>query len=83
MKSTIYSIIGLIFFAIGVIGGVYFGLWVCFVGGIVDIIHGFQSEPWAATQIAFGVLKFFVSSLVGWGTFLIGMFIGNVFIQAA
>jgi hypothetical protein len=83
MKPTIYGFVGVIFLILAVGGGLYLGLWFCFVGGITDVLHGFQVDPWNVTKIAIGILKFFASGFVGWGTFFVGMFIGNVFIQAA
>jgi len=37
--------------------GIYFGVWICFIGGIVDVIDGAKMNPTDAMMIAVGIAK--------------------------
>ena len=51
-------------FGLAVIGyAVYLGLWVCFIGGIIDLINQIKADETSAGTVAFGVLK-----IIGAGT---------------
>ncbi len=76
-------ILGIIFLIGAVLGGLYVGLWLCLVGGIVQIIEGAKATPIASMDIALGVLRFFCTALAGWGTFFIGVFISGAFLNSA
>ena len=52
--------------------GVYVGLWVCFIGGIVDIINQLKGSVDALT-IAWGIIKICCSTCVG--VIVAGLFI--------
>lgn len=52
----------------GIIMGAYLGLWVCFVGGIIQIIEALKATPIQAMGVAFGLLRVISAGLVGWGT---------------
>ena len=62
-------IIGIILCALGVVLGVYVGLWVCFIGGIMDIVNEInaltQSEPLNALNVAFGIAKIMFAGVCG------------------
>jgi hypothetical protein len=58
-------IIGIILLVAGVIFGIWFGLWVCFIGGIVEIINVIKSPETDAGIIAFAILKVFGASILG------------------
>lgn len=60
------SFIGILMIAVGVILGVYVGIYVCFIGGIVDIIEQIQSSSASAMVIAIGVLKIMFAGFFGW-----------------
>lgn len=53
--------------------GLYFGLWVCFVGGIVDIIDQFKAPETSSTTIAVAILKICITSLVTTISFVVGV----------
>ncbi len=46
----------LIVFA-GIAAGLYVGVWVFFIGGIVDVIEGAKADPVNAKGIAWGVAE--------------------------
>jgi len=73
--------LGIVIYVISIIFGSYIGMWVCFIGGIVNIIDGWNHDPVQSMVIAIGVAKFFFSGVVGWVTFFIGIAIGNGFIR--
>lgn len=67
---------GILIIIAGAILGAYLGLWVCFIGGIVQVVESIS--PVNGFGIAFGILRFCCSALVGWGTFLVMGAIGAV-----
>lgn len=72
------AIIALSIFVIGIIVGIYLGVWVMFIGGIAQIIEGLQVNPINAIMIAKGIAKFFFSGLVGWVSFLLCAFSAGI-----
>ena len=59
------NILGIALIVAGVILGVYVGIWVCFVGGIVDVIEQIRAENIEALSIAWGVAKVLFAGLFG------------------
>jgi len=49
----------------GVGTGLYVGIWVCFVGGIVDLITQIQAEQVVALSVAWGVAKVLFAGFFG------------------
>ena len=57
------AFLGLLMILGGVVLGFYVGFWICFIGGIVDIINAFKaSEPVAVSIIGWGILKIFFTA---------------------
>jgi hypothetical protein len=83
VKSWFFLILGLLLYVVSIIGGIYIGIWLCFIGGIVDIVNGFNHDPIQAMKMAIGVAKFFFSGVAGWLTFFIGVAFGKGFIDQA
>lgn len=51
---------------LGVVLGVYVGVWVFFIGGIVDIVEGVKATPVDSGLIAWGAAEVFIlASFVG------------------
>ena len=68
--NTMKIMIGLTMYALGVFLGVYVGVWVCFVGGIVDIVNEVNTQiqatgPLDAMNIAMGVVKIMFAGVIG------------------
>lgn len=64
------AIIGFIMCVLGVFLGIYVGVWVCLVGGIVDIVNEVNTQiqasgPLDAMNIAIGVLKIMFAGVIG------------------
>jgi len=70
-------IIGLILILGGIIVGVYVGLWIFFIGGIVQIIEQIKSpENVDVLAIAWGIAKIFLAGTVGVLSSLLGIIPG-------
>jgi hypothetical protein len=65
-ESIMRQIIGFVLMVIGVVLGLYVGIWVCFVGGIVDVIMQIRAEHLQAGAVAWGVAKVVFATLFGW-----------------
>ena len=61
MKESIGLIIGLV----GIALGFYVGVWLCLVGGLVDIIEQARAENLVPVIVAGGAAKVLCSSLLG------------------
>jgi hypothetical protein len=57
--------IGILLVVLGVIFGLYIGVWILFVGGVVQISESMQSNPMQSYGIAMGFLKIIFASFVG------------------
>ena len=64
MKAN--EIIGLIMCITGALLGLYVGVWVCFIGGIVDVITQVRAEHLSAVGVAIGIAKVMFAALGGW-----------------
>lgn len=62
--------IGITLIALGIIFGIYVGVWVCFIGGIIDLVNVYNTaikihqtvEP---MTIAIGIIKILFASFCG------------------
>ena len=72
------KILAVLIIVAGILGGLYLGLWVCLVGGIVQIIDTIQHTPVEARTVAIGVLRVLCTGLVTWLTILLSTFIGGL-----
>ncbi|AEO93831.1 gp586 [Bacillus phage G] len=59
------SIIGIILILMGIVLGAYVGIWICFVGGIIDIIDTAKAGLFETKVIAWGVAKIVFASTIG------------------
>jgi len=60
------AIIGILMILSGIVLGFYVGIWLCFVGGIIDVIAAVQAEQLVAMDVAIGIAKFMFAGLAGW-----------------
>jgi hypothetical protein len=71
--------IGLLLMVAAIFCGLYVGLWVFFIGGIVDIIDEIKSPEFTSGfPIAWGILKIFLSSVAGWTVAIVMFCLGFV-----
>lgn len=59
---------------IGILLGLYSGIWWAFIGGIIQIIEQVRAVELNSLQVALGVLKIMLSGFIGYGVSMI--FIG-------
>lgn len=69
--KKLWFILGLIMAAIAILGSLYLSIWLCLVGGIVQIVEACKATPVSSMGIALGILRFVCTSLVGWGCFFV------------
>jgi hypothetical protein len=65
------TIIGICLCALGIIVGLYVGVWICFIGGIVDIVNEINTQnringSLDAMTVAIGVVKIMFAWVFGW-----------------
>lgn len=63
--------LGLILVVCGVVLGLYVGGWVCFVGGIIDVIEAIRADALSAMAVAVGVAKVVFAGFFGWLSFAV------------
>lgn len=80
---TISFIIGVLLFIAAVLGGLYVAIWLCLVGGIIQLGGALQHTPVDATQVAYGVVRILCTSVSGALTFMLGAAISGAFISAS
>ena len=51
------AILGISLIGIGVLVALYVGIWVCFVGGIIDIVNVFKAPVLVPADLAWGLVK--------------------------
>lgn len=57
--------VGSVLVVLGVLFGLYVGIWWALVGGVFDIIAGFESVPLDSYLIGIGFLKVILYELIG------------------
>jgi hypothetical protein len=60
------KIMGIVLIMIGILVGLYMGVWVMFVGGIVQIVEQLRAEHLIVSKLAWGVIRVVLSGFVGW-----------------
>jgi len=64
--------LGVLLAIVVVVGSLYLGLWLCLIGGIVQVVEACKSNPVSSMGIALGFLRFIATGIVSWGSFFIG-----------
>ena len=68
--------IGVVLMLAGLAFGLYVGVWLCFVGGIVQIFESFQAVPIDAVGVGLGALRIMVTGVAGVVTAVVAIFPG-------
>ena len=76
------KILGFVMILIGVILGLYVGLWVCFIGGIVQIIDAVKIVETPMAQVGWGVTKMIFAAFSGWLCALVFVVPGIAMVQS-
>ena len=75
-------IIGAVMILAGIALGFYIGFWVCFIGGIVQLINEIKSpEAVVAMNIALGIVKIVFAGVAGWVSALVLIIPGWAIVQ--
>lgn len=62
------KVLGVLLIIIGVCLGLYVGVWLMFIGGIVDVIEQVRADTLETMAVAFGVVKIFFAGCMGIGS---------------
>ena len=81
--STTLSIIGVIIILASVIGGLYIGGWILFIGGIVQVVEAIKATPVEAFDIAVGLFKVVLASTVGTLIAVLGAMLGASLVKTS
>jgi hypothetical protein len=65
------QLLGLILIILAIPMTLYVALWLCFIGGVVQIIAAIKATPIDSLAFAMGLCRFFCTGLAGWFTFFI------------
>lgn len=63
---------------LAVVGGLYVGVWLMFIGGLIDIIEAIKAPVTEAMPLAIGVVKMFFAGVVGWVVAIAGFFLAGL-----
>lgn len=76
------AIFGILLMVAGVFFGLYIGLWVCFIGGIVQIIDAIKATPVEAMDIAIGIVRIIFAAAAGGISAFVAVLPGFALLQA-
>ncbi len=69
---------GIILVVSGIVLGLYIGIWVCFIGGIVQIINEIKSpDAVNAINVAIGIGRIIFAGIIGWVVTILGILPGT------
>ena len=66
---------------LGLVLRIYVGFWLCFIGGIVQVIEALKQPEINAMSVALGIGRFFLSSVAGIVSAVILIFPGRVLLK--
>lgn len=75
--KIVLGLLAIALFLAAVGGGLYVAIWLCLVGGIVDILEQIKAESIDSMVVAGGIAKIFLTSVAGWATFFFGAIIAG------
>ena len=70
------AVIGILLIVGGLALGVYVGLWVFLVGGIVQIVQAIRADELPVNDLAWGIGKVLFAGFAGWLSAVVLMFPG-------
>lgn len=67
------TILGILLITIAIVLGVYVGVFLMFIGGIAQIVHGVSATPADGVSIGWGLVRVLCASWAGvWSAFIVG-----------
>ena len=73
--------IGILLMVAGVAFGVYVGVWLLFIGGIVQIIDAIQATPISGVDLGIGILRILFAGAAGVVTAFVAVFPGYAMLK--
>lgn len=77
------AFLGIVLIIAGAALAAYVGVWLCLIGGIVQVIEGIKANPVDAMDIAIGVARFLCTGLAGGLTALVAIFPGYAMLTSS
>lgn len=74
--------LGILLMVAGLALGLYVGVWLMFIGGIVQIIEAIKASPVEALDIAIGAARVLGAGVVGMLTAVVAIFPGFAMLKA-
>lgn len=71
LSSRILPWVGVLLMLLGIVVGLYLGVWVLFIGGLADGLRILFVGPFNAFWLAVDVLRVLSAAFVGWGSFVL------------
>ena len=75
-SAKIADFTGSVTVLVGTVAAFYIGLWLLFVGGVINVINAF--DPFSLGLLALGILKVFVADMVGLGIFSVSVIVASL-----
>ena len=69
MKRALWF--GIFMILLGITLGLYLGIWVMFIGGIVQAVNALKAQPIESLYLAIGIVRIFLAVGVGWASALL------------
>lgn len=60
------ALLGVFMILAGIALGLYVGLWLMFIGGIIQFVNAVTADPVNGAGVGWGVVRIFSASFVGW-----------------
>lgn len=76
------NVFGVLLIVAGVAFGVYVGLWLMFIGGIVQIIDAVKATPVDGLDIAIGIVKIIFAGAAGGISAVVAILPGAAMLKA-
>lgn len=76
------NVIGILLMVGGLVFGVYVGLWLCFIGGIVQIVEAVKATPVSGLDIGIGITRIIFAGFAGMLTAFVAVFPGFAMLKA-
>lgn len=67
---------------VGILLGLYLGIWVLFIGGIVSVIEAVKANPVDAYRLVWGIVKVILAAPMGWLVFFILTAISDAIVKS-
>ena len=80
-KFNLKTILGILIIISSILLGLWVGVWVLFVGGIMNIIEVIRGHA-GALMILWGLIKMALASIVGWIVVYVGFALRTVIIDS-